>query len=640
MRSLALLLLPLISLIAATLPAQISFETQGPICQYGFPVLATGTCPPAVGDPEGVGWNGQGIATVDPIPTCGMPCLGSQYARIGSAGPFSAPPGGPALRPTAVPAELKIPIPAGAVSVSLCWEFFNSAGPSNFFSNDGMSIDVVDCNGNLVTPIAYADTFSALGPCQDPSFCGNMGFEDSSVPGGFQTVTNAPLGTMPAGGWYLSVMVWNGVAPGSRSFGVIDGISFGTGSGPVCPIGDDGFDIPCCQIVNQSNLPNFPPIALRGQYACLRNCGVELDEPVDVDVTMSQILCDYFFMSLNVSPIGANGPTFTPTTLLAKYSRTWIENLGGGQTRQVWRFLINGDVTYAPHPVTGAPPVGPCPTPPSHLGPNGTPVHMTGHIDYACEPDPLVAGANVWRLALGLSHWNGNIAHAFYGCRPIPSSNPAAHPDRSYHLIAPAGFTWGSTASGIAVTAPQGPLQAEATRTSRIDNVLGYVCHGETDVQQGSLTTQFQSCVGGTAATGYEHQVFNGTVACNGTTSSFSNLSVPPIVPPGPTGFVAHPLGAWSNPPGVFPGSRQLTNYFGLVSFPVPCDSTAFPLSITTGVATDNAGIVFGGLNPNTPMRQFIDLQQTLKFNALLPGWGPGWGATFVSFLVWNLNMP
>ena len=126
--------------VAAACFGQADFETQAPLCGYGFPTPC-GTS----GDAEGVSWNGvagqyngiQLTPTVDSASGAGMPCSGAQFLRMTTANPSGSiiPPGGP------IPAgasEVYIPIPSGGSSVSFCWDFYyNDYGGGTF--NDAAS---------------------------------------------------------------------------------------------------------------------------------------------------------------------------------------------------------------------------------------------------------------------------------------------------------------------------------------------------------------------------------------------------------------------------------------------------------------------------------------------------------------------
>ena len=73
--------------------------------------------------------------------------------------------GGPLPRPlNPVVSEVRIPIPAGATTVTFSWEFFNAEAVAGTF-NDGISVDVVTPAGTLVGNLVYADAATGESTC-------------------------------------------------------------------------------------------------------------------------------------------------------------------------------------------------------------------------------------------------------------------------------------------------------------------------------------------------------------------------------------------------------------------------------------------------------------------------------------------
>jgi hypothetical protein len=226
--------------------------------QVGFECPAPGPLPtdPAL-NCEGVASDNQVAATgVVSAVTCGFPTAGAQYLMIMSAGgSLSVPSGGPIARPlAAVASEVRIPIPAGAASVSFDWEFFNAETVAATY-NDGISVDVVDVAGALVGNLVYADTFSGEGAC-------------TAVAGSQETLPAGPqsfVGVLPAypACAYISIAVWNGTdnAVASRAF--VDNVSFDSavpGCGVPCfaPTASLTFSSPSglgCVQINMGGLP-------------------------------------------------------------------------------------------------------------------------------------------------------------------------------------------------------------------------------------------------------------------------------------------------------------------------------------------------------------------------------------------------
>src|SRR5262245_10630151 len=151
-------LLPLLPLLGHAACAQAAFEGYpiGP-----FPLPGRVNCENVLCNNLGL----TGTPGVTDVASCALPPLGSRYAMIEASGPFNVPAGGPPSYPLPVNVtELRIPIPAGAAAVALCWDFYNAEGQGSFL-NDGMAIAVVDASGNLVQLLAYADAGTPVGGC-------------------------------------------------------------------------------------------------------------------------------------------------------------------------------------------------------------------------------------------------------------------------------------------------------------------------------------------------------------------------------------------------------------------------------------------------------------------------------------------
>jgi hypothetical protein len=147
------------------------FESQ-PI--GNFPVL------PLV-DVEGVGALGNpgaGLSRVQGATGCGWPQGGGfQYAHLVASGAspgISIPPGGPIPRAGAIQyaAEIRFPIPPGALGVQFAWEFFDAEQSATF--NDAFQVSVIDAAGNTIgPPLVYCDVVARLAStgsfCPDPT---------------------------------------------------------------------------------------------------------------------------------------------------------------------------------------------------------------------------------------------------------------------------------------------------------------------------------------------------------------------------------------------------------------------------------------------------------------------------------------
>jgi hypothetical protein len=401
---------------------------------------------------------------------------------------------------------------------------------------------------------------------------------------------------------------------------------------------DDGFRVgPCCAPVQITNLPQFPTLTSQGTYGCILNCALDaqFSQTVVVGAPIF-VTCDLALLPVTCLPASPGAPGFVaapvapglPPGLLAKYSRTWIEIDATGTQRQVWRFLLNGDVSYMSVTAVGSP----CPIPPCHMPPLSLPVHMVGSIDYARDCTTTVPPTAPFQIALNLTHFDGCLNHAPFSARPLAGG---AHPAREYALIAPANFVFGLSPE------PAGPIVAEATRTSAIA-AAGYVCFSEAQIQQGQLLTQFTNCQTDTCIPTpvinpplWYHQALNGFTACNGAAFPFNTLPAPPVFP---TGLMGLSLGAYV-PAAVigFPGGRSVISYYGVVNYPDPCNTYPFPFHVVNGVGNvlQTATIqLFGAPSPAT-LNEMLDLQDSLL---LQNGLSLGIGAPFFAPIVWNIN--
>ncbi len=403
--------------------------------------------------------------------------------------------------------------------------------------------------------------------------------------------------------------------------------------GPQGCIGDDGLNITWCQPVVNINLPVIPPMQVSGDYCCIKDCALEESYSVRTSINHIPVGCDLALIQILVAPGSPGAPGYSGL-LLAKYARTWVERVtdASGQSfeRQVWRFLVNGDLT----PTNGT---SPCPIP-VHADPNladDVRVHFTGHIDYACDPNPLVPPM-VNKFAINLNHEVGCISHNAFSASPLPVAS--GHHDRSYHLFGPAGFKC------TPVPEPIGQTPYEAVRSTRLPNP--FVCLGEAPILQGAIDTVKEDCLCAPGVFGpmlYKHQVFQGTIDCGPQgTNSYSSfpLNAPPVLP-FPTGMTAHPLGLWTLAPEDFPGTRELTTYFGFMLFKDDCNPNDFPVKVVTGVGTNRAagGILFGGKEPGANVPVFIDLEDMVLPNSAFGPYQLGWGTLFLSKVVWNINI-
>jgi hypothetical protein len=311
---------------------------------------------------------------------------------------------------------------------------------------------------------------------------------------------------------------------------------------------------------------------------------------------------------------------------------------------QVWRFLVNGDLTCA-----STNPINMCTTVLPRCAALSIPVHFDGHIDYSCDPFSF---GNI-TASFSLNHLQGCISHAPWSCTSLGGT--AGHAEYSYHLVGPAPFTF------MPNPHPQGLVVSESVRASylRLAGGFAYQCLGEAKVPNvvgsGFLLSMPPHCGCGTldqctsmpincltpTANCYAEQLINGVVCCPGPTSPFAGLPISSTPIPN-TGFLAQSIGTWGVS-GQYPGTGQLTLYWGVLTYVDPCAVANYPFHVVVGVGVSN---VFGqhfnttlpGCGPSTMFgNTFIDLQNVLLLTSVfLP---PGYGCLAATDVVWNLTL-
>jgi hypothetical protein len=404
---------------------------------------------------------------------------------------------------------------------------------------------------------------------------------------------------------------------------------------------DDGFDTGCCGPVAPV-LPAFPPVTMSADYGALVGCQqLFVVPPFQVQFgAPTFVLCDVALINVFIQ--------LTPSDtisgfLVAKYSRTWGD-LSTPVFGQVWRFLVNGDLTCA-----STNPITPCTTVLPRCAALNPQVHFDGHIDYAC--DPFLP--NSYAVSFSLNHLQGCISHAPWSC--ISLTGPGAHVEASYHIVGPAPFNFAATAP-----APQGPLVGEAVRSTlfRLWPTFQYQCMAEAKVPMivggSSLFTttppncscavidQCTSapipCLAPTQC--YVEQFLQGFVCCPGPTNPFQSFPIA-NTPISNSGLLAQSIGSWGG--GLlYPGSGSLTIYFGVLTYTDVCAQANWGVHAVVGCGVSN---VFGSQFNTTPPctgavpfgTAFIDLQNALPLNnVFLP---PGYGCLSVPDVVWNLTL-
>lgn len=385
----------------------------------------------------------------------------------------------------------------------------------------------------------------------------------------------------------------------------------------------DGMDGNCCAPV-ASNVPLLPTVAIPGLGASLLNCGVDCMWNNTTTIAPVQVLCDYWLFSVTIAGATPADPSVPTSLFFGKYARTWGELTPTGPV-QVWRWLINGEIGYAPPPPFA--PLTACKVPFSALPPFGLPTHFQGHVDYSRD-----CATGAWEAAFALTHLCPYEAHAAFSAYPI--GVPPGTPARTYHFVAPANFAFGPGPS------PEGTIIGDAQRSTVLVPGVAYDCLAENPIVGGTLTTPYCDCA--CSATGfgpatYHHQTLTATVANCGVTESIGLLPLPGFLP---TGLRVHMFGSWTAVPGAqnYPGTKHIGHYMGVLVQNDVCPNVAAPLGplhAVTGVGTAGGHAM---ILPNPALSattEAVDLTNMLLF----PNLNPGIGGLFVADRVWSFNM-
>jgi hypothetical protein len=377
---------------------------------------------------------------------------------------------------------------------------------------------------------------------------------------------------------------------------------------------------------------------VEGRGGVLRDCAVEFEFDVVTRFIPAKKSCDEWVFRFDTS---SQNPAFAmdKQLLFGKYARTWKEFPNGpnGPVIQVWRFLVNGDLTYSFPPVDpeGVAPPGVVPL--SALPPYDLPVHFVGNVDYARN---CITGE--WEVAYTLTHFCPLEMHGPGSQQPLPVST---WPKRTYHFVGPRNFTFsdGAVPTGITVG------QSWRNSTGYITNPgTRYKCFtkGKSFMIVPNLLTSFAECACTDAPSTvwrYKHQTLFFVQQCGTGTTYFSNDVT--LIPTGlswiPTGLRAYVLGTWG--PiigGTYPGPKTVSAYLGAMSAPPLCPSPQQPsANLVTGIGTTGGyQVEIFAVSQNIAVLGSLDLQNMLVPTA--SGYAMGFGAAFVSERVWSLITP
>lgn len=297
--------------------------------------------------------------------------------------------------------------------------------------------------------------------------------------------------------------------------------------------------------------------------------------------------------------------------LQVTYARTWIETMPSGNTYQVWRFLVNGDMQATP----AAGPI-PCPVPPCAPAFNNR-VRFTGYVDYARN-----CGTNLIETAWMLTHSCDAIDHDL----GFPRGGNF-HPDRAYTFVGPAaGF-----APGPLQPTEAGGTGFESLRRWKVPvpGTTGPVtCEFEEPVATAAMSAQNALCLCGPGANPQYYLASLFIAGSCGTTVQSLAGALP---------YTSMGIGAWTNP-NAYPGIEALRWNTGFYSYSDPCIgvvTTEFFFGATTIGGFPATQYLSSG--PGAPLPQtFVDQCNSMLF----PGSLPVHNVPFQSDHIFSLNLP
>jgi hypothetical protein len=320
--------LVVLALVTGTVSAQVNFDVQAPTCTNIFPIGIG-----ALGDPEGVSWNGIGfLSAVSPPNTIGMPTTGNQFLRVAGNGPLNTAIGTcPTISPTVITSQgpvggntniVWIPVPAAAPFLSFDWDWYNAEGGTTATFNDGCRIDLVDAVDNVLTNLVCVDsgnTTVGFG-VDNTGTCISFGPEVGA--------NNAPetfAGVPAAGSAFIRVASWNGGDNAVSSHCVVDNVAFA----PPCLLTISGVNVGPSYSISIAN-SNCNPFALT--YTCITVLPTTIGWFFGIDPSIGEILSqvnsgvppfiqvlDASGNSLFVATLPFNGPLGIPINGVTVY---------------------------------------------------------------------------------------------------------------------------------------------------------------------------------------------------------------------------------------------------------------------------------------------------------------------------------
>jgi len=321
----------------------------------------------------------------------------------------------------------------------------------------------------------------------------------------------------------------------SSAFALLLGaLILGHGAAAQCPIPDQLDGGPCC-LQAQPKLPTFPNFTQDALEVCWRDCNVNgtvnyRSKWKNITISGSAGLpCGERLMQLDL--FDTSGILQWTGVIRFQYSRTWLELDNAGFPLQIWRFLVNGDLS-----TTAGTAAIPCPVP-ACMAANNNRARFTGYVDYALN---CAIAPNFFQEAWMLTHVCDGVDHQL----GFPRGG-AFHPDRSYTFVGPrAGFVPGpiQPTEGTAASF----FEAMRRRNLPVPGTTGPTTCDFEERLSFSLVPGAQFCLCGLPAT---PQFLVANLTINGACGSTVTTPGGPLLP----GYLSMGLGTWTIP-GLFPG--------------------------------------------------------------------------------------
>lgn len=276
-------------------------------------------------------------------------------------------------------------------------------------------------------------------------------------------------------------------------------------------VGNDNMDHTQCCDQSQPVLPQFPAVKQNIQYFSWRNCNVVKRKGlcVDIGVPTPRVFpngtpagCGVFDIPFRTRTCGAPFIDVFTGTMIATYARTWGEDTDAipGPDTQVWRLLINGDLTASAFLLAN---FGLVPHIPQCLHSFNNRVYWYGYIDYRLHCQTLQ-----WNVEWVLDHECDRYHHNPDSARPAPAAG--FHPDRTFTFVGPSPFT-----ATLAIPIAAGPFMQENTRTLLYTGQNPVICFRDDPIRDGFLNPFQEVCLCANGGPQYAISEFFGNTLCN-----------------------------------------------------------------------------------------------------------------------------